>query len=97
MKKSNVLQYIREYLEFAHYRTEDTKLFRNKDIGIYIMDEPIKDDDIYIQLIFSYKNRYVTGEFIDCSDKNAEDNASHVISFFTRIILRLKKHGELTE
>lgn len=97
MRKSEVLENIREYLKLAQYSTNDDKLFRNKNIGIYIMDEPIKDNDIYIQLIFTYKDRYVTGEFIDCSDKNAEDNASHAISFFTRIILRLKKHGELTE
>ena len=91
MQKSEVLQYITDYLKMG-YATEDNRLFSRGDISVYINAEAAQNDnDNFIGLEFMYKGKYIAGEFLDCSENNIKDTATMLISFYTRIIMRLKR------
>ena len=90
--KNEVMQYITDYLKMAHYNTEDNKCFIRNDISVYINGEAIKNaNNNFIGLEFMYKGNYIAGEFLDCSEKNITDTATMLISFYTRIIMRLQR------
>lgn len=91
MKKSEVIQYITDYLNMG-YATEDNRLFSRGDISVYINGEAVQNgNDNFIGLEFMYKGKYIAGEFLDCSENNINDIATMLISFFTRIIIRLQR------
>lgn len=91
MKKSEVLQYITDYLKMG-YATEDNRLFSRGDISVYINGEAVQNgNDNFIGLEFSYKGKYIVGEYLDCSENNITNTATMLISFYTRIIMRLQR------
>lgn len=91
MKKSEVIQFITDYLKLG-YATEDNKLFSRGDISVYINGEAVQNgNDNFIGLEFMYKGKYIVGEYLDCSEKNINETATMLISFFTRIIMRLQR------
>ena len=85
MKKSEVLQSITEHLEMLNNNS-------CRNIKIYISGDAVQNgNDNFVELQFYYKDKYLVGEFINCSDSNADETAIMLISFYTRIIMRLER------